>query len=122
MSQTFILPLGEPGLLHYISKLPKSRKWTVTIAPYRKKRSLEQNSMFHALAAELAEHTGESPARMKDILKAECGLWEVSKITGKEYPKPTSEYSTAEMSDLCDRIWSWAADFGIPLRLPGESN
>ena len=120
MSQVFVLPLGKPELLRSIDKLPESRKWTVTIAPYRKKRTLEQNSLFHALAGELADQTGESPARMKEILKAECGLWEVSKITGKEYPKSTTEYTTAEMTDLCDRIWAQAAEWGFILRLPGE--
>ena len=120
MSQDFILPLGKPQLLAYIAKLPESRKWLVTISAYRKKRTLEQNSLFHALAGELADQTGESPARMKEILKAECGLWAVSKITGKEYPKSTTEYSTAEMTDFCDRIWSFAAEHGFTLRLPGE--
>ena len=117
---TYVLPTGKPGLLRYLDRLPASHQWRVTIEPYTKKRSLPQNSLFHALAGELAGLTGETPARMKDILKHELGLRVVSKMTGAEIPKPTSEYTTAEMADLCERIWVFAAEHGYLLKLPGE--
>ena len=120
MSQVFILPHGRPAVMSYLLSLPDTRKWRVTIEPYTKKRSLPQNSLFHALAGELAGLTGETPARMKDILKHELGLRVVSKLTGAEIPKPTSEYTTAEMADLCERIWVFAAEHGYLLKLPGE--
>jgi hypothetical protein len=116
LSQVFILPHGKPALLGYLDRLPVERKWRVTVAEYKANRSLEQNALFHALIADIATFSGDTPQRTKEAIKAQLGLQVVSKITGLAFPKPTHEYTVDEMADLCTRVIAFCAEFQIPTR------
>ena len=95
-------PLGEHGLL-------------VEWQSFKSKRSLEQNSMFHAMIGEFAAFTGSTPMAMKEHIKDEVGLKipiELPDGSIKEVNKPTHRYKVNEMCDLVTRFEAFAAEWG----------
>ena len=74
MSRVFILPHGNAALMSYLGCLSPERKWRVTVAEYKANRSLEQNALFHALIADIATFSGDTPQRTKEAIKAQLGL------------------------------------------------
>lgn len=99
------------NVARFIAQLAPDKPWRITIAAHKSKRSLEQNDRFHALIAEAADATGNSPRWMKEWAKAEFGPVVTVEIDGKihEMPKPSSEYDVAEMSLVMERFEAWAA-------------
>ena len=94
--------------------------WSVTWREYKPQRSLEQNAKWHAMVAELAAESGNTPECMKEYLKATIGL--VLPLTTpdgeiKHVPKPTHRYKVGEMADLIHRTYEWgAAEMGYIFR------
>jgi len=99
-----------------VSQLSPDKPWRIQIGPHRSKRSGEQNDRFHALVAEVAKETGNDPGWLKEWAKREFGPF-VTMMIGEfqvSVPKPSSQYDTAEMSDVMERFSAWAAsELGI---------
>lgn len=100
------LILHERNSFHsYLASL--SGKVELLLYPWKAKRTLKQNSYFHAYVRLICEETGEAEIeRMKEFLKDECG--EKVEITRfgktKMVNKSTADYSRKEMIDFITRI------------------
>ncbi len=97
----------------------------VTIKPYRKKRSVDQNAYYWGVIIKvLAEHTGYTPAEMhEEILGAYVG-WESRTIKGhsREYPRRRTTFpdtmETVDFAGLIETGISIAIDLGIVIPQP----
>lgn len=97
-------------------------KITITVEPYRKRRSPDQNRFyFGCVVRPLAEVTGYTEAEMHDeILGAYVG-WETRKVNGhvREYPRRRSTspetMDTMDFSGLIQTGQQIASNLGIVL-------
>lgn len=89
----------------------------VTIGPQRPRRSLAQNSLLHALLAQLASHLGYTPDELKDVVKELYGRKRMVEIGGRRVmvPVSTAHYTKAELSDMIVLVEKLAAEYGCPL-------
>ena len=71
---------------------------TITLQPFKRPRTLDQNAMMHVMFRELASHCGYTESEIKEYFKQEHGYTKTIEISGKitEIPKPTSEYNVEE--------------------------
>ncbi len=111
----------------------KSVRITVTYETYRRKRTVEQNSLFHVYCLEIADDTGQDFDDVKSTLKMlyarkplldKDGNEQFNEKTGEllEYVQDTSKMDTVEMGKLIDNTVMFALDFfGIVLAPAGES-
>lgn len=110
---------GTPQLTRIarlVESLAPDRVWVVTVSDRAGRRTLDQNARFHAVVERIAHETGNTPALVKEALKAEFGPRQEVVLAGQQrsVPKPSSAYSEQEMSDMIDRIEAWAAtELGI---------
>ena len=90
------------------------KPYQVTVKPFQRDRSLDQNSKFHAMLRELAAHCGYTESEMKDWAKAELGLTKLIQIGERtiEVPLPSSEYTVDQFGDLIERIYQVGAEVG----------
>ncbi len=96
----------------------------ITIAPYRKKRSLSQNALLHKWFDVIAKESdsGYSAHDIKELLCKQFLSVRVVEIGGisHECRAETSKLSTVDMSEFMGKIEAWAAELGILLPTPGE--
>ena len=114
MKKTFILPLGWNAMSSWLEEhITDKNKLRVTIEPYRKKRSLDQNSFLHGVPLRLiAEHTGHEVEDLKTYLLGECFGWVEVEVFGAQRRKPlyrSSELDTVQFGTFLDYIEQWAA-------------
>jgi uncharacterized protein YunC (DUF1805 family) len=86
----------------------------VTVRPYKKNRSREQNDMFHAWCGTIAYQTGHTKGEIKDILiESVFGTEDYVNLQGENRSRlrSTADMSTMEMSELIER----ATQIGIEL-------
>ena len=72
---------------------------TLEVKPYKPRRSLSQNALFHALCAEIARITGMDASMVKEGIKQAYGV-KVKALHGVLVPKPSHMMDTPEMADL----------------------
>lgn len=112
--------------MSFLAALDLSKPWEVTIKPYRKRRTLNQNSLMWAWLNEVAghveDHTGQDADDIHEFFKQKFLHPKVIEIGGETVLKyTTTELSTAEMKDYMDRIYAFVTqEFGIMLPLPEE--
>lgn len=108
----------------------EGKRVAVRVAPYRKRRSLNQNSFFHGpfllACTEMFNDAGNDMDNeaVKTALKEKFGLRMIVKMPdGKEHsiPKSTRDYTTMEIEDFMTKIRAWAAEYGFVLPLPNEA-
>jgi len=96
---------------------------------YRNKRSLTQNALFHVWCRELSAHFSAngyevSEKEMKDLMKHKFLGCEDRVIHNTVIPqqlRESSELDSGEMMVFLDQIWAWAADHGVTLQIPADS-
>ena len=100
-----------------------SRPLSIEVKRYRAKRSVSQNSLFHAWAGLIARRKDCDKDYIKLTLKLTFGLidYQTNPITGelKAWPRSTTKYSTEEMAILLSKVEVWAINEGISLPLMG---
>ena len=100
-------------VIHALGELSQDKTWQVTIIPYVKKRSPEQNSFLHAVPLRMiCDHTGNDVEDIKDYLLGECFGWEEFQIMNKRKVRPvrrSSSLDTGEMTHFIAWIEAWAA-------------
>lgn len=98
----------------------RPRLWRVILEPYRRPRSLEQNSTIHMWFAEIAEHVGDSPEAVKRWLKDDFYPRQAVIRLGKvrNEPKSTADLTLHEMMQVMEQIQALCADFEIPITQP----
>jgi hypothetical protein len=74
-------------------------RYTVEIKPWKPKRSLPQNALFHALCGEIARITGMDSTLVKEGVKDLYGP-KIPGIHGRLIPKPSHLCDKLEMADL----------------------
>lgn len=105
----------------------------LSVKKWYKKRTLKQNSLFHAYVAILADYFGYSPDTMKELIRLKWlkvplydknGNEAIDITTGEVLfdLRSTKYLSTVEMAELCDAIRLWADEgWGVILPLPGDN-
>ena len=109
-----------PFLYKYLSRW-KGKRMIMALYPFRRTRSLPQNSAFHAILTRIIETVGEeigyTMEELKDIIKMEY-LCEMDK-NGLIRIKGTSELNTEEMTDLIDKIYNdWLPRHFPEIKIP----
>ena len=92
---------------------------------YRKRRSLNQNSLMwkwiNELADKVSDDTGHTPQEIHEYFKAEFLSPKIVEIAGRPVEiRTTTSLTTAEMHDYMERIYQWAAEQGYYLPIPEE--
>jgi hypothetical protein len=104
--ETFHLTHAQAArrLIMRLMGLTFDRPWKVTIERIDSTRTLDQNAKWRAMVRDIAEHTGEDPDRMHEVLLAErFGTERVELGNGKHMDRParrSSELTKQEMADL----------------------
>lgn len=105
------------------------------VKPWREKRSLSQNALFHMWMGEISEYliksgrTDATPEWVKrNLKKTYLGCEEVTYtdfITGAKEtswePRHTSLLDTGEMHIFMCKVEAWCAQFGLVLTIPQSS-
>jgi len=87
----------------------------VTVKPYKKNRSLEQNDMFHAWCGSIADKTGHTKEEIKNILiETVFGTEEYINLQGDQRTRirQTSSMTLGEMSELIERSTQIGIELG----------
>ena len=98
--------------------------WGVTVGPYRRKRSDQQNRALWGIAYKiLADATGNDPDDLHEFFLGEHFGWEVRTVMGQQRRVPkrrSSGLTTGEFSDYYAFIQRRAAEDGNYGPEPGE--
>jgi len=131
-TQTFITPDAMPKLMMALFNLPASEKHKVTIKPYKRDRSVEQNAVMHGWFSQISKTLGEdTPEEVKRFCKltlgvpilrgadedfcafydkALKGLSYEQKIEAMKYLDVTSLFSTDQMLEFMTAMQTTYAD------------
>lgn len=105
-----------------IDGLDLAKPWSVTVEPYRKKRTLSQNGLYWKWVSIIADATGNSDDDAHDALKDKfCPPREVQ--LGDDYRtiRSTAKLETLEFKSYMDKVYAFAtAELGIMLPIPEE--
>lgn len=118
MKKTFIIRTAEirDACRAYIGSLSIESLWEVTIKPYVKNKSAAQRRYLHKIIGEWAKESGDSPRRLKVVMKDHCNLYgvETHPVTGKviTYMKSTESLNVKEYSFLIEQTLIEAAKLG----------
>jgi len=103
----------------YKSTLDKSKKYRLTIEPYRRKRTTSQNSLYWSWMTLIADETGNDKDDIHEFLLNKFCPTKVVMVGGEEQEITSTKYlDTKQMSAYMDRIPPWAGEFNISLPLP----
>lgn len=117
---------------HLQSYLNDGKCYRLQLKPWREKRSLSQNALFHLWMGEISEYliksgrTDATPEWVKrNLKKTYLGCEEVTYtdfITGAKEttwePRHTSQLDTGEMHIFLCKVETWCAQFGLALTIP----
>lgn len=104
-------PMDIPAVYLFAHQY-KDVPWKVELKKWQRKRTLNQNSLFHAIVGEIAIHTGMDPELIKEGIKEQYGP-QIIGWKGKTMAKPSSQCDTSEMGALIDGAILEAAELGI---------
>src|ERR1700761_2713961 len=117
-----------------LSRFEPGTAVVVSVKKYYKKRSLKQNSLFHAYVGILGDYFGYKPDTMKELIRLKWLKIPLLKDDGSDMVdittgevlfdlRSTTELTTLEMAQLCDEIREWAMEgWNVTLPLPDEQN
>ena len=113
-------------VLGLIGALNIAKPWTVTVAPYRKARTLSQNALMwkwiNEVADHVREHTGMDSDDVHEFFKAKFLPARVVELSGEaiEY-RTTTKLTTTEMHDYMERIYAFCtSELGMYLPVPED--
>ena len=94
----------------------------VEIKPYIKKRSLDQNALYHMWVKTIAEYTGYTQSQMHEVFKARLLPIIYREVDGKKLTELTSTttLNTKQFSDYMREIEAFAIENNIMLPYPEE--
>ncbi len=110
--------------IELIYGLNLDKPWTITVEPFRKKRSLSQLRLMHAWIGEVvkhvSEHTGYTHDDVHEFLKQKFLTPKTIEIDGRVSRRwTTGDLTTAQMADYMDKIYAWATtELGLFLPIP----
>jgi hypothetical protein len=120
--RSFVLPAGQQALLDYLAQLPIEKRFTVTIEPYRKKRSIDANAFYWSqVVTPFAAHLGYSPEELHTEICGSYFGWKKIEFRGhkREVPRRTTTtpdtLGTMDFADFIAHAQSIAAEMGCPV-------
>lgn len=134
MRSDFIFPKNQRDealakFIRFVHRLPLDKPWRVTVEPYRKRRSSEQNRYLWGVCyATILEAGGEQLAGwtkedLHDYFLGEHFGWETIEGFGRKRIRPirrSAKLSTMEFVDYVDFVQQKAAELGIYIPSPNE--
>ncbi len=101
-----------------------SKPWSITVEPFKKKRTNSQNSLYWKWVSIVANETGNSQDDVHEILKAKFCPPRVVRFNDEERQiRTTTKMTTADMTQYMDAVYAFAtSDLGILLPLPEEAH
>ena len=106
-------------VMHDLHDLDTEASYTVTVTQNKDRRTLDQNSKFHAMAQELGNVLGYTCDEIKRLVKHELGFYDVvSGPVGKVARLDSSaDWDTEKMSRAIEQLNLWAIEVGHVWRL-----
>ena len=102
------------------------KPWRVTLEPYRKRRSLSQNSLMwmwlNEVAEHVSQHTGNDLDDIHEAFKQKFLPAKIREALGETMDvRSTKKLTTLEMVDYMDRIYAFVtSELGVLLPLPQD--
>ncbi len=109
-------------VLGIIQGLPIDKPYQIEIKPFKRKRSLSQNALFHKWVNILAEHTGYSDFEMKEYLKVQFLSPQFMQVRDRTIvSRHTSKLDTKEMSEFMNKVMAFAVtELNVTLPSPQD--
>lgn len=109
-----------------IRKMPLERAYEVSVGPYRRRRTNNQNALMWQWIGIAADHFGyDSTEDLHEDLKEQCGcpVYEYQALDGEtRRRRSTSRLDTAAMSAYMDRLYRFLSiEHRLQLPVPEES-
>ena len=102
------------NIQYALMNLDQQKSWTIEIKQRKQGRTLEQNSKFHAMCAELAKVLGYTDGELKRLTKHELGFYTVvngpaGKVARLE---SSADWDAEKMSRAIEQLNLWAIEVG----------
>nr|DAX41377.1 MAG TPA: protein NinB [Caudoviricetes sp.] len=107
----------------YLEKLPTDKPYFAEIKQIRRRRTIDQNSLYWLWLKCLQDETGEDKERLHEYFKARYLGVSTVEVFGVDVQMSasTTKLNTKEMTHYLDRIQQFAlADLGIALPNPSD--
>ena len=102
-----------------VQALNISTVWDISIKPYKKNRSLEQNALMWKLYGILGSELGYTPDEMHEaLMRINLMPNIVDTIDGPVEVYSTKKLKVKPMAEYLDSIYRFAAEHGIKLPMP----
>ena len=114
---------GRKRAVDFLTALNIGKPWQVTIAPLRKKRSTDQNSLYWKWCGIVADETGNTADDVHEFAKSRFLPKHFVTINDetRETRKTTTKLSTKDMSEFMTKFSAWAeSEMGIALPHPED--
>jgi hypothetical protein len=123
--QTFIVrsEQARANLMATVAKLSTADPAEVTVRPYRRSRSLEQNALLWAWYSVVAQETGHTDEEIHEVCKLKFLPPVFVDVAGEvhEVRRTTTKLKVDEMSRYMDNVHAWAiTELGVLLPLPDD--
>ena len=119
----FIAPADDRAR-EFVEKLPVGTKFKADAKdPTRRKRSLDQNALYHVWVGLIAKETGHSHDEIHEWLKRQFLRPVAIIIKGKvhQVPRSTTRLNTREMADYMDAVYQFGVgELGLRLPVPEQ--
>lgn len=93
----------------------------VLLRRHRKKRSLDQNSLYWLWLGIISRETGNDTDQLHEAFKQMFAEAQVAEVFGRTVTThSTAKMKVGEMSEYLDRVYAFAASEGIILPLPED--
>lgn len=113
----------QAAVIGYITKLPKDKEFDVSVSRHKRRRSVDQNSLYWMWIGCICEETGGDRDQVHEELKAGFLPWEnVKGIYGKvTRPVSTTTLDTVQFTQYLEKVQAFAAaELGIILPNPED--
>lgn len=114
----------KEGAIEEIRSLDLTKKWTVTVKPYKRNRSLAQNRLYRMWLNVIYKHTGELEDDLHKDLAYKFLDSKVEERDGKTviWVRSTTTLNVQEFTEYLNKIEQWAhfltVDDDNPFTLP----
>lgn len=111
--ETFVLSHAQSArrLIMRLMNLTFDKPWKVTIGRVTGGRTTDQNAKWRAMVRDIAEHTGEDPDRMHEILLAQrFGTERIDMGHGEFFHRPARRSSDLDKKEMAELI-TWGQAF-----------
>ena len=105
-----------------VAGLDVSKPWSVTVEPFKKKRTNSQGALYFKWVSIIARETGNSQDDVHEALKAKfCPPRTVTLGDDERHVRTTTKLSTVEMSAFMDACYAFGtSELGLLLPVPEE--